>query len=49
MGRDLPTPPVGMPGPFGLADPKHVRDLFTRTGYSDIAIEDSRPPHAGRS
>lgn len=44
VGRELPTPPVGMPSPFGLADPKHVRERFTRTGYSDIAIEDSRPP-----
>jgi SAM-dependent methyltransferase len=44
VGRDLPRPPVGVPGPFGLADPEHVRDLLTRTGYSDIAIEDSRPP-----
>lgn len=44
VGRDLPAPPVGVPGPFGLADPEHVRDLLTRTGYSDIAIEDSRPP-----
>jgi SAM-dependent methyltransferase len=44
MGRDLPTPPVGVPGPFGLADPDHTRDLLARTGYSDIRIEDVRPP-----
>ena len=44
MGRDLPTPPLGMPGPFGLADADHVRDLFTRTGYADIRIEDVRTP-----
>ena len=25
MGRDLPTPPVGTPGPFGLADPDHTK------------------------
>jgi len=43
MGRELPTPPLGVPGPFGLADPEHVLDLFTRTGYSDVAIEDARP------
>lgn len=44
MGRDLPTPTVGAPGPFGLADPDHTRDLLARTGYRDIEIEDVRPP-----
>ena len=44
LGRDLPTPPVGTPGPFGLADPDHTRALLTRTGYSSIRIEDARPP-----
>ena len=44
MGRDLPTPPVGTPGPFGLADPDHTRDLLARTGYSSISVEDVRPP-----
>ena len=44
MGRDLPTPPVGAPGPFGLADPDHTRDLLDRTGYSNIGIEDVHPP-----
>jgi SAM-dependent methyltransferase len=44
IGRDLPTPPVGTPGPFGLADPDHTRDLLARTGYTSIRIEDARPP-----
>jgi SAM-dependent methyltransferase len=44
IGRDLPTPPVGTPGPFGLADPDQTRDLLARTGYSSIRIEDVRPP-----
>jgi len=44
LGRDLPVPPVGAPGPFGLADPDRTRDLLTRTGYSDISVEDVRPP-----
>lgn len=43
MGRDLPAPPVGTPGPFGLADPDHTRDLLARTGYRNINIEDVRP------
>jgi SAM-dependent methyltransferase len=44
MGRDLPSPPLGTPGPFGLADPDHTRDLLARTGYSSIRVEDARPP-----
>ena len=44
MGRDLPAPPVGTPGPFGLADPDHTRELLARTGYRNIRIEDVRPP-----
>jgi SAM-dependent methyltransferase len=44
LGRDLPIPPVGTPGPFGLADPDHTRDLLARAGYSSIRIEDVRPP-----
>ena len=44
MGRNLPTPPVGTPGPFGLADPDRTRELLARTGYGDITIEDVRPP-----
>jgi SAM-dependent methyltransferase len=44
LGRDLPMPPVGTPGPFGLADPDRTRDLLVRTGYGNIRIEDVRPP-----
>ena len=43
VGRDLPAPPVGTPGPFGLADPEHTHDLLVRTGYSSIGIDDVRP------
>ena len=43
VGRDLPTPPVGSPGPFGLADPDHTRELLARTGYSRVRIDDVRP------
>ena len=35
---------MGKPGPFGLADPDHTRDLLARTGYRSIRIEDVRPP-----
>jgi SAM-dependent methyltransferase len=42
LGRDLPSPVVGTPGPFGLADPDSTCELLARTGYSGIAIEDMR-------
>ena len=37
-GRDLPSPPVGRPGPFGLADPDAVRALLGAAGYRDTAV-----------
>src|SRR5437763_8924390 len=43
LGRDLSTPVVGTPGPFGLADADRTRELLARAGYSGIRIEDSRP------
>jgi SAM-dependent methyltransferase len=44
MGRDLPEPPVGMPGPFGLADPDVDRRILSDAGYEDIAVEDVAEP-----
>jgi SAM-dependent methyltransferase len=38
-GRDLPMPPPGMPGPFGLADPTHVRQVLASAGFVDIEID----------
>ena len=38
-GRDLPTPPVGAPGPFALADPDRVRNLLSSAGYSGVELE----------
>jgi SAM-dependent methyltransferase len=38
-GRDLPMPPIGAPGPFGLADPDHVRTVLSASGFTDIAID----------
>jgi SAM-dependent methyltransferase len=38
-GRDLPTPPAGVPGPFGLADADHVDHVLTGAGFVDITIE----------
>src|SRR4051812_3181982 len=44
MGRDLPMPPAGMPGPFGLADPDQVKEVLIAAGYTDIALADIREP-----
>jgi SAM-dependent methyltransferase len=44
MGRDLPTPLVGVPGPFGLADRDQVSTLLETTGFADVAFGDVREP-----
>lgn len=33
-------PPPGAPGPFGLADPDHVRSVLTDAGFTDVALEE---------
>jgi SAM-dependent methyltransferase len=37
-GRSLPTPPAGVPGPFGLAEPDTVREIMHRSGLSDVKL-----------
>lgn len=44
MGRDLPAPVVGAPGPFGLADRDQVSALLSETGFTDVAFGDVREP-----
>jgi SAM-dependent methyltransferase len=44
MGRDLPSPVMGMPGPFGLADREQVRALLSQTGFTDVEFGDVREP-----
>ena len=39
VGRQLPEPPTGMPGPFGLADGDHVQAVLGSAGFSDITLE----------
>jgi SAM-dependent methyltransferase len=39
VGRTLPEPPVGEPGPFGLADPAAVRRILTAAGFEAIDLE----------
>ena len=44
MGRDLPSPVVGTPGPFGLADREQVSALLSETGFTDVGFGDVREP-----
>jgi SAM-dependent methyltransferase len=44
MGRDLPEPVVGTPGPFGLADRDQVSALLSETGFTDVSFGDVREP-----
>jgi SAM-dependent methyltransferase len=43
-GRSLPEPPANAPGPFGLADPSHIRGVLTTAGFDDIELTDVREP-----
>jgi SAM-dependent methyltransferase len=38
QGRDLPSPPPGVPGPFAFADPDHVRRLLGDAGFRDVEL-----------
>ena len=39
MGRDLPAPPSGAPGPFGSADAAYVRDVLGAAGFEGVELE----------
>jgi SAM-dependent methyltransferase len=39
LGRELPAPRVGTPGPFGLADPDGVRSVLTAAGFDGVELE----------
>lgn len=39
MGRDVPMPPPGAPGPFALADAERTRDILTQAGFADVKFE----------
>ena len=39
LGRELPEPAVGAPGPLGLADADDVRQILTESGYANTALE----------
>lgn len=36
---DLPAPPVGVPGPFSLADEQHLRQVLHVSGWTDIRCQ----------
>ncbi|SDO18031.1 class I SAM-dependent methyltransferase [Geodermatophilus sp. DSM 45219] len=37
-GRPLPEPPGNAPGPFGLADPDHVRRVLAAAGFESVDL-----------
>ncbi len=43
-GRTLPQPPPSAPGPFGLADPAHVRGVLEASGFDEIDLEALKEP-----
>ncbi len=43
-GRDLPTPPPGVGGPFGLADPDGVEAALKAAGYEHVGISSVEEP-----
>lgn len=43
-GRNLPDPPAGAPGPFGLADPEAVRRILTAADFQDVIVEAVKEP-----
>ena len=44
LGRPLPTPPPGVPGPFALAEPAVTDGLLREAGFVDVRITDVREP-----
>ncbi len=39
VGRDLPSPPSGVPSPFGLADRDFTERTLRAAGFTDIALD----------
>jgi SAM-dependent methyltransferase len=39
VGRDLPMPPPGAPGPFAQSDPTMVEPILSTAGWSDVTFE----------
>jgi SAM-dependent methyltransferase len=45
LGRDLPSIPEDVPGPFGLADADRLRRILGDAGWSDAHLDDARVPY----
>jgi SAM-dependent methyltransferase len=44
VGRDLPAEPIGVPGPFGLAEEDDVRGMLAPAGFEDVRMAPVREP-----
>lgn len=44
LGRDLPVPPPGAPGPFSLAEPDYTGAVLTQAGFADLTFTGSEQP-----
>lgn len=44
VGRTLPEPPVGAPGPFGLAEPDATARVLKHAGFTDLAVASLSEP-----
>ena len=44
VGRTLPEPPAGVPGPFGLADADRDREILTAAGFEEVVLRDLEEP-----
>lgn len=39
VGRDMPGPPPGAPGPFALSEPELVREILGGAGFLDVRLD----------
>src|SRR5690348_8282574 len=44
VGRDLPVPPAGVPGPFAFADPDRIRAVLREAGYAAVTVDSLHRP-----
>lgn len=44
VGRTLPEPPPGAPGPFGLAEERAVRSILAEAGFDGIGLTEVNEP-----
>jgi SAM-dependent methyltransferase len=42
--RDLPSPPIGAPGPFAQSNPDQAKAVLSAAGFADIALEGCSGP-----